>query len=191
MQWLNWAIYQNYNEVWGQLLQHIFCMTFHTPSIDKVSLSYIFYFPRYQTKCVIKFFVFGNTDQIAKKMQGSTHPCFQNFIKKPSTDSYIEGLYKSLKSLNIGGPSKPATSKRKLLELLDESDSSSSEQKHAAGSSKKKKHLCSDNSELEEVSPVLRSSSISDEVFEPLQAEETSSKVMKKKKKKQKKSKRQ
>ena len=49
---------------------------------------------------------------------------------------------------------------------------------------KKKKHLCSDNSELEEVSPVLRSSSISDEVFEPLQAEETSSKVMKKKKKK-------
>ena len=56
---------------------------------------------------------------------------------------------------------------------------------------KKKKHLCSDNSELEEVSPALRSSSISDEVFEPLQAEETSSKVMKKKKKKQKKSKRQ
>ena len=26
-----------------------------TPSIDKVSLSYLFYFPRYQTKCVIKF----------------------------------------------------------------------------------------------------------------------------------------
>ena len=48
---------------------------------------------------------------------------------------------------------------------------------------KKKKHLCSDNSELEEVSPVLRSSSISDEVFEPLQAEETSSKVMKKRRK--------
>ena len=49
---------------------------------------------------------------------------------------------------------------------------------------KKKKHLCSDNSELEEVSPALRSSSISDEVFEPLQAEETSSKVMKKKEEK-------
>ena len=140
MQWLNWAIYQNYNEVWGQLLQHIFCTTFHTPSIDKVSLSYIFYFPRYQTKCVIKFFVFGNTDQIAKKMQGSTHPCFQNFIKKQSTDSYIEGLCKSLKSLNIGGPSKPATSKWKLLELFDKSDSSS-EQRHGAASSKKK-NIC-------------------------------------------------
>ena len=47
---------------------------------------------------------------------------------------------------------------------------------------KKKEHLYSDNNELEEVSAVLRSSSISDEVFEPLQAEETSSKVTKKKK---------
>ena len=128
-------------------------------------------------------FVFGNPDQIAKMMQGCTHPCFQNFFKKQSTDSYIEGLCKSLKSLNIGGPSKQATSKRKLLELLDKSDSSS-EEGHGAGLSKKKEHLYSDNNELEEVSAVLRSSSISDEVFEPLQAEETSSKVTKKKKKK-------
>ena len=42
-----------------------------------------------------------------------------------------------------------------------------------------------DGSDLEEVSAVSRGSSISDEVFEPLEAEETSSKVKKKKKRKE------
>ena len=42
----------------------------------------------------------------------------------------------------------------------------------------------SDKSELGEVSTVLRSSSILNEVIEPLQAEETSSRVMKKKEEK-------
>ena len=31
------------------------CSLFNTLSMDKVSISYLFSFPRYQTKCVIKF----------------------------------------------------------------------------------------------------------------------------------------
>ena len=134
MHWLFWAIYQNYKEVWGQLLLHFFCMTFHTHLLTWFHCHTFFTSQDIKQNVLWSSLFFGNTDQIAKKMQGSTHPCSQNFIKKPSTDSYIEGLYKSLKSLNIGGPSKPATSKQKLLELLDESDSSSSEQKQGAGS---------------------------------------------------------
>ena len=62
MQWLFWVIYQNYKEVWDELLMHIFCMIFplkcslfDTPSMDKVLMSYFFSFSRYQTKCVIEF----------------------------------------------------------------------------------------------------------------------------------------
>ena len=55
-----------------------------------------------------------------------------------SGDSDLDGLCKSLKALKIRGPSKPASSKRKLLELLDDSNSSSEEEQVAAGSSKTK-----------------------------------------------------
>ena len=62
MQWLFWVFYQNKKGVWDQLLVHIFrmvlpykCFLFNTLSTGKVSMSYFFSFPRYQTKCVIKF----------------------------------------------------------------------------------------------------------------------------------------
>ena len=62
MQWLFWIIYQNQKGVRDQLLVHIFCMTFpwkcslfNTLSTEKASMSYLFSFSRYQTKCVRKF----------------------------------------------------------------------------------------------------------------------------------------
>ena len=61
MQWLFWVIYQKYKEVENWLLLYIHCMIFllkrslsDTPYMDKVSMSYLFSFSTYQTKCVIK-----------------------------------------------------------------------------------------------------------------------------------------
>ena len=69
-----------------------------------------------------------NSVQFSKKMEQSTHPFFQELIKKPSDESYLNGLCRSLKALKIGGPSKPKTSKRKPLELPDSSNFSSEEE---------------------------------------------------------------
>ena len=69
-----------------------------------------------------------NSVQFSKKMEQSTHPFFQELIKKPSEESYLNGLCRSLKALKIGGPSKPKTSKRKPLELPDNSNSSTEEE---------------------------------------------------------------
>ena len=83
-------------------------------------------------------YVFENPDQITKKMAGSTHPYFQDFIKKLMQDSYIEGLCRSLKALKIGETtSKPAKSKRKLMDLPNsESDPGESDYGAIAGCSK-------------------------------------------------------
>ena len=102
-------------------------------------------------------------------MQGSTHPCFQKFIKKSSTEAYIDGLCKALKSLDIGAPSKPACSKRKLIELLE--DSESSEEEQVPECSKSKRYLYCDSDIEDDMTSTLRRTSISDEVFEPLEAE--------------------
>ena len=102
-------------------------------------------------------------------------------------DSYIDGLSKLLKSLNIGAPSKPATFKRKLIELLDESESESlTDDDQVAECSRRKKQLCSDSDLEDAFSSVLRRASISDtnKVVEPFEAEKTSSKVKTKNKKK-------
>ena len=61
-------IYQNWKDIWDKLLVHIFCMIFplrknkehdcslfNTLSFDKVLMSNLFTFSRYQTKCVIEF----------------------------------------------------------------------------------------------------------------------------------------
>ena len=85
-------------------------------------------------------------------------------------DSYIDGLSKLLKSLNIGAPSKPATFKRKLIELLDESESESlTDDDQVAECSRRKKQLCSDSDLEDAFSSVLRRASISDtdKVVEP------------------------
>ena len=83
-------------------------------------------------------YVFENPDKITKKMAGSTHPFFQDFIKKLIEDSYIEVLCRSLKALKIGATtSKPAKSKRKLMDLLNiESDPGESDDGAIAGCSK-------------------------------------------------------
>ena len=61
-------IYQNWKDIWDKLLVHIFCTIFplrknkehdcslfNTLSFDKVLMSNLFTFSRYQTKCVIEF----------------------------------------------------------------------------------------------------------------------------------------
>ena len=62
MQWLFWVIYWNYRglgTVFAAYFLHDFSIkmffNWYSPSIDKVSLSYLFSFPRCQTKCVIEF----------------------------------------------------------------------------------------------------------------------------------------
>ena len=109
-------------------------------------------------------------------MEGFTHLFLQDFIKRLTKDSYFNGLCRSIKVLKIGAPSKLATSKTKLIEFVCESSYSDLTDDEVAGYSKKKKKLCSD-SDLEDVSSVLWRLSISDEVFGPLEAEETSSNI--------------
>ena len=122
-------------------------------------------------------------------MTGSTYPFFQDFIKKLIEDSYIEGLFRSLKALEIGAtPSKPAKSKHKLMDLLNCASSfGESDDGAIAGCSKYVKKLLYSDSDLEDVSSALKHSSISDETFEPPEVKETSSKRKNKKKKKLKK----
>ena len=62
MQWLFWVITKIKKGVWDYLLMHISCIIFpqkcflfNTLSMGKVSMSYLFSFPRYQTKSFIKF----------------------------------------------------------------------------------------------------------------------------------------
>ena len=128
-------------------------------------------------------YVFENPDKITKKMAGSTHPFFQDFIKKLIEDSYIEGLCRSLKALKIGATtSKPAKSKRKLMDLLNsESDSGESDDGAIPGCCKYVKKLLHSDSDLQDVSSGLRHSSIFDEAFEPPELKETWSKVKNKK----------
>ena len=133
-------------------------------------------------------YVFKNPDQITKKMVGSTHPFFQDFIKKLMQDFYIEGLCRSLKALKIGATtSKPAKSKHKLMGLLNsESDSGESNDVAIAGCCKYVKKSLYRDSDLEDVSSALRHSSIFDEAYEPPEVKETWCKVKNKKKKKRK-----
>ena len=131
-------------------------------------------------------YVFENPDQITKKMAGSIHPFFEDFIKKLMQDSYIEGLCRSLKALKIGPTtSKPAKSKRKVMDLLNsESDSGESDDGAIAGCCKYVKKSLYMDSDLEDVSSALRHSSVFDEAFEPPELKETWCKVKKKRKKK-------
>ena len=78
-----------------------------------------------------------------------------------------------------------------MIDLLDEGQSKlTADEEPIAECSKDKKYMYSDSDIEDDVSSVLRHTSISNKVFEPLEAEETLSKVKMKKKEKEKKSKR-
>ena len=114
-------------------------------------------------------------------MEGSTHTFFHASIKKPAEDSYTDGLSRSLKALKIGeAHSKPAKSKGKLIDLLNETDSETDGE--IPGCLKHHKPMYN-YSNLEDVSSAWRHLSISDKVFEPLEVEKTSSKVKNERKK--------
>ena len=107
-------------------------------------------------------------------------PASKILLKNQETETYIDGL-----CIKIGAPTKPATSKRNLIDLLDEGQSeSTADEEPIAECSKNKKYMYSDSDIEDDVSSVLRHTSISNKVFEPLEAEETLSKVKIKKKEK-------
>ena len=47
------------------------------------------------------------------------HPFFKEFVAEPSTETYIDGLCKSLQSVCIGSPVRLPRPKRRLSEILD------------------------------------------------------------------------
>ena len=63
--------------------------------------------------------VFQNPDEAAKHLKN--HPFFKNFVARPSTEAYIEGLCNSLQSLSIGSPVKRPSVKRRLLDMVSDS----------------------------------------------------------------------
>ena len=63
--------------------------------------------------------VFQNLDEAAKHLKN--HPFFKNFVARPSTEPYIEGLCNSLQSLSIGSPVKRPSVKRRLLDMVSDS----------------------------------------------------------------------
>ena len=64
---------------------------FNTLSTDKVSMSYLFSFPRYQANCVIKFFFYFSIIMITRKVKINLNDINQT----PTTIFYIiEGKLK-------------------------------------------------------------------------------------------------
>ena len=51
------------------------------------------------------------------------HPFFREFVTRPSTETYIDGLCESLQSVCIGSPVKLPSAKRRLSEILDQETS--------------------------------------------------------------------
>ena len=74
---------------------------------------------------VLKY-IFQNPSQVAEKMKKS-HPCFQEFLIKQTTEAYIDGLCESLKSVCIGSPVKKPGKKRRLSDILSQETSSDDE----------------------------------------------------------------
>ena len=70
---------------------------------------------------VLKY-IFQNTSQVVGKMKKS-HPCFQEFLRKKTTEAYVDGLCESLKSICIGSPVKKPSAKRRLSDIMSESAS--------------------------------------------------------------------
>ena len=63
--------------------------------------------------------MFQNPDEAAIHLKN--HPFFKNFVARPSTEAYIEGLCNSLQSLSIGSPVKRPSVKRRLLDMVSDS----------------------------------------------------------------------
>ena len=55
------------------------------------------------------------------------HPFFKEFVAEPSTETYIDGLCKSLQSVCIGSPVRLPRPKRRLSEILDFKDDTESD----------------------------------------------------------------
>ena len=63
--------------------------------------------------------MFQNPDEAAKHLKN--HPFLKNFVARPSTEAYIEGLYNSLQSLSISLPVKRSNVKHRLLDMVSDS----------------------------------------------------------------------
>ena len=66
----------------------------------------------------------GLETRTSKSKGGSRPPdkplLFQEIWCRPSTEAYIDGLYKSLQSVSIGSPVRLSIAKRRLSKILDE-----------------------------------------------------------------------
>ena len=70
---------------------------------------------------------FQNPSQVVEKIKTS-HPCFQDFLRKRTTEADIDGLCESLKSICIGSSVKKAAGKRRLPDILSEEIASSDDE---------------------------------------------------------------
>ena len=65
--------------------------------------------------------VFQNPKEAADHL--INHPFFKEFVARPSTETYIDGLCESLQSICIGSPVRLPSAKRRLSEILDQETS--------------------------------------------------------------------
>ena len=56
-----------------------------------------------------------------------SHPFFKEFVSRPSTDAYVDGLCKSVQSISIGSPVIRSSEKLRLSEMLMDESSSEDE----------------------------------------------------------------
>lgn len=76
------------------------------------------------------------------------HPFFKEFVAKPSTETYIDGLCESLRSVCIGSPVRLPKAKRRLSDMLDTDDETESDTETTAPSIKRSRVIW--HSETEE-----------------------------------------
>ena len=62
--------------------------------------------------------VFHNPDEAAKHLKN--HPFFKNFVARPSSEAYIEGLCNFLQSHFIGLPVKRPSITRQLIDMVSD-----------------------------------------------------------------------
>ena len=69
--------------------------------------------------------VFENPKEAAEYLK--SHPFFKEFVSRPSTDAYMDGLCASLQSICIGSPVVWSAEKHRLSEMLMDESSSDEE----------------------------------------------------------------
>ena len=69
--------------------------------------------------------VFENPNEAAEYLK--SHTFFKEFVSRPSTDAYVDGLCNSLQSICIGSPVIRSTENRRLSEMLMDESSSDNE----------------------------------------------------------------